>query len=87
MTKLGRRGRITIPKHVREALNLRPGDRITFEAEDGRLVGRVQKPESVMDLYRRLPGVPPGDIDLEAETRAFAEAAVENEKRLASQLQ
>ena len=32
------KGQITIPKGVREALCLKPGDRVVFEQEDGRIV-------------------------------------------------
>ena len=32
--KVTSKGQITIPKHVRETLNLRPGDKVRFEIDD-----------------------------------------------------
>ena len=32
--KVTAKGQITIPKHVREKLNLRPGDKVRFEMDD-----------------------------------------------------
>jgi AbrB family looped-hinge helix DNA binding protein len=36
-------GQVTIPKHVRDALNLKPGDRIEFAVRGGELVGRKKR--------------------------------------------
>ncbi len=37
-TKVTSKGQVTIPKRVREALGVKPGDRIEFVVEDGRVV-------------------------------------------------
>lgn len=37
------KGQVTIPKHVREALDLKPGDRMEFAARGGELVGRRKR--------------------------------------------
>ena len=37
---LSGRGRITIPKRIREQLGLRPGQELEFETRDGLLTGR-----------------------------------------------
>ncbi len=34
------RGRITIPKRIREALGLKPGSEVEFDVEEGRIVIR-----------------------------------------------
>ena len=50
------KGQTTIPKDVRAAANLRPGDRIHFTVlEDGTIIVRV-KNKSVRDISFRPPG-------------------------------
>lgn len=79
MGTLTQKGQVTIPKAVRDELDLEPGDKIDFAVEHGRLVGRVRRVVPVMELFHRLPGVPAELVDLEAERTAFADAANENE--------
>lgn len=53
------KGQVTIPKAIREMLGLRPGSRIEFRTEDGKLVGTKAVPEDVFRKWRgrgRLPG-------------------------------
>lgn len=38
--KIGRRGQVVIPKPIREAYDLRPGETVRFGIEDGRIVIR-----------------------------------------------
>ncbi len=70
------KGRVTIPKAVRDALGLRPGDRIDFDVRDGAIIGHVQRVPDVMDLFRRLPGIVPAAYDPDAERDAPIEAAI-----------
>ncbi len=43
------KGQTTIPKEIRDHLNLKPGDKISFKIEDGRVVLRA-KNRSVLEL-------------------------------------
>jgi antitoxin PrlF len=36
------KGQVTIPKRLRDRLGIRPGERIDFIEEDGKLVGRKE---------------------------------------------
>ena len=50
------KGQTTIPKEVRTAANLKPGDRIQFTVlEDGTIIMRV-KNKSIRDISFRPPG-------------------------------
>jgi antitoxin PrlF len=50
------KGQTTIPKEVRAAANLKPGDRIHFTVlEDGTIIVRV-KNRSIRDIAFRPPG-------------------------------
>jgi len=42
------KGQVTIPKDVRDALGLKPMDRVTFEAQDGQAV--VRRVRSFLEL-------------------------------------
>jgi AbrB family looped-hinge helix DNA binding protein len=42
------KGQTTVPKEVREALDLEPGDKITWEVQGGRVAVTTDRPE----LYR-----------------------------------
>lgn len=56
---LSRRGRVTIPRSIRERLSLKPGDRLQFELRaDGTLEARIATGESE---------VPAGREDVDSE--------------------
>ena len=48
VSRVSSKGQVTIPKSVREALGLKPLDRITFEARDGEAI--VRPVRSFLDL-------------------------------------
>ena len=43
------KGQTTLPKPVRDALGLRPGDKVTYIVQDGEV--RLTKAKSVKDLF------------------------------------
>ena len=48
-TKISSKGQITIPKEIREKLNLKPGDRIVVEAREHHAIVRpLKKPSESM---------------------------------------
>ena len=79
--KLSSKGQTTIPKPVREALQLKPGDRIDFIVQDdGRVVlrARNRRLEDFVGILKR-PGqkrLTPEEID-----EAIGEAVVERYER------
>lgn len=62
-TKLSEKRQVSIPKEVCDRLDLRPGSRITWEAVDGKLVGRPI-PANVL---AKLTGIHQGGPDLVAD--------------------
>jgi antitoxin PrlF len=44
MSTVTSRGRVTLPKHVRDALGIEPGTEVEFELEEGRAVMRKRVP-------------------------------------------
>ena len=55
-TRITVKGQVTIPKDVRDALGLRPGDLVTFEESNGTVTVRkskAAKPESFADRLSR----------------------------------
>jgi AbrB family looped-hinge helix DNA binding protein len=74
-TTITSKGQVTIPKPVRERLNLKPGNAVEFElAEDGRVVlvkaGRKTKPrQSPFERIRGSATVPITTEELMALTR------------------
>ena len=68
------RGQTTLPKAVREALGLRPGDRLVYVIEDGAV--RICRPRSILELAGCLEDYatdPP--MTLEEMDEAIAEGA------------
>ena len=62
-SKLTSRGRVTIPKEIREYLGLNPGDRVRFVLEDGKLVMQLAK-LTLQDLRGAVePRQQPEDFD------------------------
>jgi antitoxin PrlF len=49
------KGQITIPKAVREALDIRQGDSVTFTLEGNRAVLKPVKKKAILDFYGAFP--------------------------------
>jgi AbrB family looped-hinge helix DNA binding protein len=47
MARIYEKGQLTLPKAVREAVGLAPGDRVVVEARDGEIV--VRRPTGVLE--------------------------------------
>jgi antitoxin PrlF len=43
--RISEKGQVTIPKKVRDALGIRPGDLVDFTVREGELIGRRRAPE------------------------------------------
>lgn len=55
--KLTSKGQLTVPKAVRDALGLKPGDRLLFRVEENRAI--LARTADFLDLAGSVP-VPPG---------------------------
>ena len=81
-TTLTSKGQLTIPKEVREALNLTPGTRFYVSERNGQVVA-VPKNKKLADLVGIL-GKPPNGVSLSAEdmSEAVMDAAAEDDARI-----
>lgn len=66
------KGQITVPKAIRERLNLQPGDRIYFFIEDDGAVTFLPAKSDVRELKGILPK-PKQPVSVEAMNEAIAE--------------
>jgi AbrB family looped-hinge helix DNA binding protein len=71
-TTLTSKGQITVPKSIRERLNIRPGDRIHFFVEDEGTVIFMPAKSDVRELKGILPK-PKNPVTIEAMNAAIAE--------------
>ena len=51
-------GQVTLPRRIREALNIESGDNLIFEVEDGGFKVRVVRGRGIDEPFAALPGVP-----------------------------
>ena len=81
-TTLTSKGQLTIPKEVREALNLTPGTRFYVSERNGQVVA-VPKNKKLADLVGIL-GKPPNGVSLSVEdmSEAVMDAAAEDDVRI-----
>ena len=70
--KLTSKGQITVPKSIRDRLNIRPGDRIHFFVEDDGAVVFMPAKSDVRELKGILPK-PKKPVTIEAMNEAIAE--------------
>ena len=57
MATVTRRGQVTLPKRVRNALGIEPGTEVDFDVEDGRVIIRKRVPlEALAKWQGRLRG-------------------------------
>lgn len=75
------KGQLTLPKEVRDDLNLREGDRVSFEKVDGRYVLRPQN-KSVMDLAGILHRPGEKSMSIKEMDEAIGEALREDDDRI-----
>ncbi|HUZ79701.1 MAG TPA: AbrB/MazE/SpoVT family DNA-binding domain-containing protein [Thermoplasmata archaeon] len=55
MGTMSTKGQVTIPKDVRDALGVRPGDRVRFDLEGGeRVILRKAEPSRLTEILDRL---------------------------------
>jgi len=85
--RLTRQGQITVPKAVREALGIRPGDELEFVARGEDVLVAVRPRRSVLDFVglgaAAAPRVPATADELdELVDRGMAEATVARERRV-----
>ena len=85
--RLTRQGQITVPKAVREALGIRPGDEIEFVTRGEEVVVEVRPRRSILDFAglaaaaaSRIPGT--AEELGEALAKGMAESAVARERRV-----
>ena len=71
------KGQTTVPKEIRKQLNLRPGDKVFWYLEDGRIVLRA-KNRSINDLAGMLHRPDQRPISLEEMDEAIGQAAAES---------
>lgn len=77
--RVGKQGRVVIPAPLREEMGLRPGDKLSAQVEEGRLV-LEQRADALSRLQRRYRHAS-GDRNLVDELIAERRAAAREERK------
>lgn len=86
LTRITRKGQITVPAEIRAALGLKEGDRVQLSYDEHTHVVTLETPSSVVTrtagMLKR-PGQPPAPTAdaRQSARRAWAQAAVERDER------
>ena len=69
--KITSKGQITVPREVRQALGVNPGDKIVFEQKGKEVSVRPVRSKSVFAKYRGIgnPGMPTGRAQIVRKVR------------------
>ena len=78
--KITSKGQITLPRDVRHALGVKPGDRVIFERDGDDVRVRPVRAKSRFEKYRGIgnPGLPSGRKAILKALREFRGHAVRN---------
>ncbi len=73
VTRLSSKGQLVLPKPVRDALGLQPGDELWVEVEDGSIRIVPRRKRRLEEVLARLPGHEPSRVLEDAEALLEAE--------------
>lgn len=84
-TTMTSKGQLTIPKEVRDSLNLSPGTRFYVTVRNGQVVA-VPKNRRLADLAGMM-GTPPGKVSVTIEDmgEAVMDAAADDDRRIGTE--
>lgn len=80
-TTLTSKGQVTIPSEIREALNLKPGDRLVIDLTEEGFTARVERAPKVQDVRGIFRSAAKPGATREQERAAFHEAAARKSTR------
>lgn len=66
---VGEKGQVTIPKQVRDMLEVKPGDRIVFVNNDSEIIVRKSKTKKLSEILSRGKPVPSSSISFQRRLR------------------
>jgi AbrB family looped-hinge helix DNA binding protein len=66
---VGEKGQVTIPRQVRNILEVKPGDRIAFVSKDNEIVMRKSKTKKLSEILSRGKPLPESSVSFERKLR------------------
>lgn len=66
---IGEKGQVTIPRQVRNLLEVKPGDRIVFVSKDSEIVMRKSKTRKLSEILSRGKPLPESSVSFQRKLR------------------
>ncbi len=70
VSQFSSKGQVTIPKEIREAMGISEGDRVVFEANEGRMTFRKVSREKLSEILTRRKPWDVKSLDYQRELRS-----------------